>query len=243
MDALIGGWSIDGVARIQTGETLNFGNVRMIGMSVNEFRKAIKLQMGPSGQMFILPDDILQNTVRAFAVSATSPTGYGALGAPTGRYLGPANGPDCIETAPGYGDCGMRSLIVNGPSPRPLRSGRGEAFQDQGKRHVRVPRRAPQCVQRPVLQPGSAERTAIDSGPAARHDDDLHRPRGTDCDRRNTDQQRDRGIQRRQFPPHEPAGRQPGANHPVDLAGAVVDGFAWGVETLVSFVSFVLISD
>ena len=51
MDALIGGWSIDGVARIQTGETLNFGNVRMIGMSVDEFGKAIKLQMGPSGQM------------------------------------------------------------------------------------------------------------------------------------------------------------------------------------------------
>ena len=68
-----------------------------------------------SGQLFILPDDILQNTVRAFAVSATSANGYGALGAPTGRYLAPANGPDCIETAPGYGDCGLRSLIVNGP--------------------------------------------------------------------------------------------------------------------------------
>ncbi len=30
-------------------------------------------------------------------VSATSANGYGALGAPTGRYLAPANGPDCIE--------------------------------------------------------------------------------------------------------------------------------------------------
>jgi hypothetical protein len=114
-NGLIGGWSFDGVARIQTGQQLDFGNVRLVGMSVKDLRKAIKLQMGPSGQMFILPDDILQNTVRAFSVSATSPTGYSALGAPTGRYIAPANGPDCIETAPGYGDCGLRSVVVNAP--------------------------------------------------------------------------------------------------------------------------------
>ena len=40
----------------------------------------------------------------------------GALGPPTGRYLAPANGPDCIETiANGYGDCGERSVVVTGP--------------------------------------------------------------------------------------------------------------------------------
>jgi hypothetical protein len=115
LDALIGGWSIDGVARIQTGEMLDFGNVRLVGMSADEFRKAVDLRVAANGQLFLLPDDIIQNTVRAFAVSATSPTGYGALGAPTGRYLAPANGPDCIETSPAYGDCGVRSLVVNGP--------------------------------------------------------------------------------------------------------------------------------
>ena len=34
---------------------------------------------------------------------------------PAGRYLAPANGPDCIETAPGYGDCGVRTLVLTGP--------------------------------------------------------------------------------------------------------------------------------
>ena len=62
-----------------------------------------------------LPNDILDNTVKAFAVSATSPTGYGALGPPTGRYIAPANSTTCIESAPGYGDCGLRNLVVNGP--------------------------------------------------------------------------------------------------------------------------------
>jgi hypothetical protein len=115
VDQIIGGWSFDGVARMQTGEVLDFGNVRLVGMDQHDLQKAIKVQQGPGGQVFILPDDIVQNTVKAFAVSATSATGYGSLGAPTGRYLAPANGPDCIETSPGYGDCGVRSLNVNGP--------------------------------------------------------------------------------------------------------------------------------
>jgi carboxypeptidase family protein len=115
LENLIGGWSIDGVARIQTGEMMDFGNVRLVGMSVDEFRKAIDLRVAPNGQLFILPDDIIQNTVKAFQVSATSANGYSALGAPTGRYLAPANGPDCLETEPSAGDCGIRSLVVNGP--------------------------------------------------------------------------------------------------------------------------------
>jgi hypothetical protein len=53
--------------------------------------------------------------VKAFQVSATTATGYGALGPPTGRYLAPANSPTCIESSVGYGDCGLRSLVVNGP--------------------------------------------------------------------------------------------------------------------------------
>jgi hypothetical protein len=113
---LIGGWSINGVARVQTGEMLDFGNVRLVGMSEKEFKKAVGLRVAGNGQLFILPDDIIQNTVKAFSVLATSPNGYSALGVPTGRYLAPANSPDCIETAPGYGDCGIRSLVVNGPA-------------------------------------------------------------------------------------------------------------------------------
>ena len=57
----------------------------------------------------MLPQDIIDNTVKAFSVSATSATGYGAQGAPSGRYFAPANGPDCIEVAAGFGDCGLRS--------------------------------------------------------------------------------------------------------------------------------------
>ena len=64
----------------------------------------------------MLPQDIIDNTVRAFSTSGTSATGYGDQGVPTGRYMAPANGPDCIEIAAGQGDCGVRSLVVAGPT-------------------------------------------------------------------------------------------------------------------------------
>src|SRR5437764_13777216 len=115
MDRIVGGWQIIGVGRIQTGELLDLGNVRIVGMTVDELRDSLALRVGANGQLFYLPQDIIDNTVKAFNVSATSPNGYGALGAPTGRYLAPANGPDCIETSPGFGDCGIRSLVVNAP--------------------------------------------------------------------------------------------------------------------------------
>jgi hypothetical protein len=132
LDAIIGGWEIDGVARIQTGETLDFGNVRLVGMTADDFRKSVGLRVGANGQLFILPDDILQNTAKAFNVSATSANGYGALGAPTGRYLAPANGPDCIEATPGFGDCGVRSLVVNAPGLVRFDIGAGKKFKIRG---------------------------------------------------------------------------------------------------------------
>lgn len=71
--------------------------------------------------------------MKAFNVSATSTNGYGPGGAPTGRYFAPANGPDCIETAPGYGDCGLRSVTVNAPSLTRLDLGISKKFDLPGR--------------------------------------------------------------------------------------------------------------
>jgi Carboxypeptidase regulatory-like domain len=124
VDRLVGGWEFDGIARIQSGRMVDFGNVRLVGMTVKDVQKAFKLQefaaTGLSAtapvNIYLLPKDILENTVRAFSTSATSATGYGSLGAPTGRYMAPAGTPACLETiANGYGECGVRSLVVTGP--------------------------------------------------------------------------------------------------------------------------------
>ena len=61
----------------------------------------------------MLPDDVILNTRRAFSVSTTSQTGYSDLGAPEGRYIAPANGPDCIQLQ--AGDCAPRTLLIRAP--------------------------------------------------------------------------------------------------------------------------------
>lgn len=116
VDRLIGGWSFDGIVRLQSGRLLDFGNVRLVGMTKEELQDSFKLRFEDAAQeIYMLPDDIIENTIRAFSVSATSASGY-AGEAPTGRYIAPANGPDCIEIAAGYGDCGVNNVIVTGPS-------------------------------------------------------------------------------------------------------------------------------
>jgi hypothetical protein len=126
MNRLVGGWALDGIARLQSGTMLDFGNVRLIGMTADELGDSFNLRFDDAGKLiFMLPQDIVDNTVRAFSVSATSATGYSDQGVPTGRYLAPANGPDCIEIAQGFvnnanaqtgfGECGPRSLVVTGP--------------------------------------------------------------------------------------------------------------------------------
>jgi hypothetical protein len=121
LERVVGGWEFDGIATIQTGRELDFGNVRLVGMSKKEFQDSFKLRFDDAGKLlFLLPQDVIDNTVKAFSVSATSANGYSSLGAPEGRYLAPANGPDCLELSQtnalnGFGDCGINNLVVRGP--------------------------------------------------------------------------------------------------------------------------------
>jgi hypothetical protein len=117
LDLLAGGWSFDGISTIQTGRLVNLGNVRLVGMTRKDVEQMYKLRFNDAARVvYMLPQDVVDETIKAFSVSATSRTGYGDLGAPAGRYFAPANGPDCIEVAAGFGDCGTGDLVVTGPS-------------------------------------------------------------------------------------------------------------------------------
>ncbi|HEX6323515.1 MAG TPA: hypothetical protein VFZ36_07310, partial [Vicinamibacterales bacterium] len=115
MERVVGGWSIGLNSRVQSGRLVDLGNVRLVGMTADDVRKMYKLRINENQRVFMWPQAIIDETIKAFSLSATSPTGYGALGAPSGQYFAPANGPDCIEVAPGFGDCGTGSLVVQGP--------------------------------------------------------------------------------------------------------------------------------
>lgn len=118
VDRIIGGWEFDGGGRVQSGLINSFGNVRLVGMTDKDLQDVYKIEerIDPvSGlqRLFILPQDIIDNTIKAFSTSATSATGYGSLGAPSGRYFAPANGPDCLQFV--QGDCAPRDHYVTGP--------------------------------------------------------------------------------------------------------------------------------
>jgi hypothetical protein len=112
LDRVIGGWQVSGTTRIQSGRLADLGNVRVVGMSVDDLSSLYKLRKVSASEMYMWPQDIIDNTIKAYSRDLT---GY-TQGEPTGRYFAPANGPDCLETiANGYGDCGERSVVITGP--------------------------------------------------------------------------------------------------------------------------------
>ncbi len=117
LNRVVSGWQIGVFSRLQSGTPVNLGNVRLVGMTTKDVEKMFKLRFDDANKrVFMLPQDVIDNTILAFNVSATSPTGFSSLGVPSGRYFAPANGPDCIEVGNGnFGDCGIRALVLNGP--------------------------------------------------------------------------------------------------------------------------------
>jgi len=117
VDRIIGNWNFQGVLRMQSGRMVDFGNIRMVGFNQADLQKMYKPRLvnDPANPyrtlVYNLPDDVIQNTIKAFSANAN---GYTA-GTPTGRYFAPANSPTCVESINGWGDCGMRSVVVTGP--------------------------------------------------------------------------------------------------------------------------------
>jgi carboxypeptidase family protein len=114
LDRLIGGWEFHGSGRLQSGQLYNFGSVNLVGMTMKDLQKAFQLRFDDAkGIAYLLPQDIIDNTFRAFNTNATSPTGYGSNGPPSGRYFAPASGPNCIQVYDGQ--CAPANVYATGP--------------------------------------------------------------------------------------------------------------------------------
>lgn len=122
VNTLLGDWTINGTLRVSSGVPINFGNVQLVGMTVEDLQNAMKIRKTADRKVFYLPDDIVQNTRAAFATCVPNTTGCsangyptvaaGGLGDPTGRYFAPA-GLNCIQAF--TGQCGFTHVILHGP--------------------------------------------------------------------------------------------------------------------------------
>jgi hypothetical protein len=119
-DGLVGGWSLSAVGRFQR-QVVDFGNVRLVGMSKDELQGMYKFyKKDPSStasgitEIWMLPDDVILNTRRAFSTQNTTLDGYStSLGVPSGKYIAPANSQTCIQLK--AGDCAPRTLQLLAP--------------------------------------------------------------------------------------------------------------------------------
>ena len=119
VDGLIGGWEVAGTWRFQTNSFLFRGILHNLTKQELQNDFHIRMVTNPDTgvlQVFDMPEDIVTNTQKAYATSASSATGYGSLGPPdpNSKYLGPAGGPGCFYQF--IGDCGEQSVFINGPA-------------------------------------------------------------------------------------------------------------------------------
>jgi hypothetical protein len=126
VDALIGGWEFSGLGRVQSGLRFDYGGYRLVGMTEQEFQDMFEFYHvinptvpdangRPMDRVYMLPQDVIQNSILAlYTTSATTGSGYaGAL--PTGRYLAPASGPDCVQYLSGMCPGTEVVRVVTGP--------------------------------------------------------------------------------------------------------------------------------
>jgi hypothetical protein len=118
LNGVLGGWSFSGVSRIQA-RSINFGGTRLVGMTADDLQQMYKFYYTsnatyPLTDIWMLPEDVRLNTRRAFSTATTTADGYStSLGAPTGRYIAPANSATCMEIR--SGDCAPRTLLIRAP--------------------------------------------------------------------------------------------------------------------------------
>jgi len=140
LDGILGGWSVNAVSRTQQ-RLINLGNVRLVGMDKDDLQSMYKFEQRANSTgvqtIFMLPDDVILNTRRAFSVSSTTANGYSAsLGAPEGKYIAPANFGDCLQVR--AGDCAPRELVLKAPWFSRVDFGITKKFPMGGTRNIEV---------------------------------------------------------------------------------------------------------
>jgi hypothetical protein len=110
---LVGGWGLNGTVRVQSGSPFNLGNVQLVNMTRNDLQHMVEIRKEPTA-VFFLPQNVIDNTIRAFSFSATSATGYSGT-APdlTQPFIAPPGFGNC--QARFNGECGASNIILYGP--------------------------------------------------------------------------------------------------------------------------------
>ena len=148
------------VARIQSGRLVDLGNVRLVGMTADDVQGFFKMRFDDAGKkIWMFPQDVIDNTdpgvqrQRDAADRLRRRTCRPAVTSrrPTVRIASRSTAKQ--PPPPDYGDCGVRSLVVTGPTFQQLRRQRRETGPGRRADQRRIPLRDVECVQQRELHP------------------------------------------------------------------------------------------
>ena len=124
LDGLVGNWQVNLTGRVETGRLWDIGDVKLVNMTLADLQKDFRYYTNAAdGFVYDLPQDLIANTVKAWAVDVTSPTGHplctgnnaATCGGPdpTKPYIAPASSASCTTII--TGDCNTRQQLMNAP--------------------------------------------------------------------------------------------------------------------------------
>jgi hypothetical protein len=116
LDYFVGGWTFSGTGRVQIQDFV-LRNATVVGMTLDQAREALKevrfvTDAAGITTVWNFPQDIIDNTRKAYNTDETQPTFYAPGSEPTGRYFAPAGGPGCNYLYPG--DCNVGDMWFRG---------------------------------------------------------------------------------------------------------------------------------
>jgi hypothetical protein len=107
--------------RLETGRLWDIGDVKLVNLSLADLQREFKFYTNAAdGTIYNLPQDLIANTIKAFSIDVTSPTGHpvctGSNAAtcggpdPTKPYLAPSSDGNCTTVI--TGDCNTRQQLL-----------------------------------------------------------------------------------------------------------------------------------
>lgn len=124
LDGVIGNWQVNLTGRVETGRLWDIGDVKLVNMTLSDLQHEFKYYVNPAdGFVYDLPQDLIANTVKAWAIDVTSPTGHPLCNGkndaicggpdPTKPYIAPPSDATCTTII--TGDCNTRQQLIKAP--------------------------------------------------------------------------------------------------------------------------------
>jgi hypothetical protein len=123
VNGIVGNWQVNLTGRLETGRLWDLGDVHLVNLSLKDLQNEFKFYTAADGFVYNLPQDLIANTIRAFAIDVTSPTGHplctgtnaATCGGPdaTKPYIAPPSDPSCTTII--TGDCNTRQQLLKAP--------------------------------------------------------------------------------------------------------------------------------